>query len=125
MSPMHVEFAASRPSGDYALVLPAAGTNRPAAANLGDAASVDAMLKRQRFEGDAGSAAEVFVAADGGVRRVLFVGVGGGSTPSEIAEKLGGTAVAKLLTSGERHLVFDLSGLSFDADATARVALAA
>ena len=83
------------------------------------------MLRRQRFDGEAGSAAEVYAAEDGGVRRVLFVGTGGGSTPSDSAEKLGGTAVAKLLTSGERHLVIDLSGASFDAEATARVALAA
>src|SRR5687768_10178827 len=122
---MQVHFAATRPTGDYTLVLPSAGTNRPSASSLGEAAPIDAMLKRQRFDGEAGSSAEVYAAENGGVRRVLFVGTGGGSTASDSAEKLGGTAVAKLLTSGEKHLVIDLSGFSFDADATARVALAA
>ena len=45
--------------------------------------------------------------------------------PSEAAEKLGGTAVARLLTSGEKKAVIDLSGLGYDADAAARVGLAA
>ena len=39
-------------------------------------------------------------------------------------EKLGGAAVARLLTSGETDAVIDLTGLDFDADAAARVALA-
>ena len=40
-------------------------------------------------------------------------------------EKLGGAAVARLLTSGETDAVIDLSGLGYDADAAARVALGA
>ena len=35
---MQIEFAASRPSGDYALVTPSAGHNRPAAKSLDDKA---------------------------------------------------------------------------------------
>jgi leucyl aminopeptidase len=42
-----------------------------------------------------------------------------------MAEKLGGTAVARLLTSGEKKLVIDVRGLELDVDATARVGLAA
>ncbi|HET8535306.1 MAG TPA: leucyl aminopeptidase [Sphingomicrobium sp.] len=122
---MQIEFAASRPSGDYALVIPSAGHNRPAAKSLDDKAKVEAALKRQRFDGDSGSAAELFAEQDGKSRRLVVVGTGGDSSPSDAAEKLGGTAVARLLTSGESHAVIDLGGLDYDSDAAARVALGA
>jgi leucyl aminopeptidase len=122
---MQIEFAASRPSGDCALVIPSAGHNRPAAKSLDDKAKVEAALKRQRFDGDSGSAAELFAEQDGKSRRLVVVGTGGDSSPSDAAEKLGGTAVARLLTSGESHAVIDLGGLDYDSDAAARVALGA
>ncbi len=86
-------------------------------------AAVDAALKRSRFEGDPGSVVETFL--DDGGRRLLVVGTGSDVKPGEAAEKLGGTAVARLLTSGETNAVIDLTGLGYDADAAARVALAA
>ena len=122
---MQIEFADSRPSGDFALVIPSAGTKRPGAAAAGDESRIEAALKRQRFEGDSGSVAELFVDQDGMSRRLLVVGTGGDSTPAGAAEKLGGTAVARLLTSGETDAVIDLAGSDFDADSAARVALAA
>lgn len=123
---MQIRFADSRPTGDFALVLPAAGKNRIALDSLGsDRGAVDAVLSRQRFEGDSGSSAEVFIPADGGVRRLIVVGTGDGTGPAEAAEKLGGTLVGRLLVSGEKQAVLDLSGLNYDADAAARVALAA
>jgi len=123
---MQIEFAASRPSGDFALVIPSAGTNRPGIDSLGDHRDrTEAALKRQRFDGDSGSAAELFVEEGGAVRRLVVIGTGGGSTPAESAEKLGGTAVARLLTSGESEAVIDLTGLDYDSDSAARVALAA
>jgi leucyl aminopeptidase len=122
---MQIEFAASRPSGDYALVIPSAGPNRPAAKSLDDKAKIEAALKRQRFEGDSGSTADLLVDQDGNSRRLLVVGTGSDSMPEQAAEKLGGTAVARLLVSGESRAVIDLSGSDYDADATARVALAA
>ncbi len=123
---MQVRFADKRPTGDFALVLPVAGKDRSALSSLGPAqAAVVAGLDRQRFEGEAASAAEQFIDDGGTLRRVLTVGTGGGSSPGDAAEKLGGTAVARLLTSGETIAVIDLSGFNFDADAAARVALAA
>jgi len=122
---MQIEFAESRPTGDFALVLPSAGAMRPGVTALSDSAKAEFVLKRERFEGDSGSSAELFVDDDRTARRVVVVGTGADSKPSEIAEKLGGTAVAKLLKSGETHAVIDISGLGFDADAAARVALAA
>ena len=123
---MQIRFADSRPDGDYALVVAVAGKNRSALDQIGgERPAIDATLNRQRFEGDSGSAAELFVPADKGVRRVLIVGVGEGNSPVESAEKLGGTAVARLLTSGETHIVIDVTGADYDADAAARIAFAA
>jgi leucyl aminopeptidase len=48
-----------------------------------------------------------------------------GTTGADGAEKLGGTAVARLLTSGETRAVIDVSAVGFDADAAAQVALGA
>jgi leucyl aminopeptidase len=125
MPQMQIRFADSRPSGDYALVLPVAGNDRSALSSLGPAGrQVGAALDRQRFDGEGSGVSEQFVDENGSVRRVLVVGVGAPASP-ETAEKLGGTAAARLLTSGEKKVVIDLSGLGLDADAAARVALAA
>ncbi|HUE78163.1 MAG TPA: leucyl aminopeptidase [Sphingomicrobium sp.] len=121
---MEIRFAEQRPAGDYALVLPVAGKDRAALEGLGDdRAAVEAALSRQRFDGDAASSAEHFLTAKAGVRRLLVVGTGADCKPAEAAEKLGGTVAARLLVSGEKHAVIDLSGLGYDADAAARVAL--
>ena len=116
---MQIRFAASRPDGDYALVLPAA--NAAAESIKGVGAGLEAALKRQRFDGEPASTAEHFADA----RRILVVGTGKGPATSEGAEKLGGTVSARLLTSGEKHAVIDLTGLGYDAEAAAHVALGA
>ena len=123
---MQIRFAEQRPTGDYALVLPAAGKDRSTLGSLGPSQqAVTAALDRQRFEGEASSASEQFIDDSGTVRRLLLVGVGAGAISGDAAEKLGGTAASRLQTSGEKTAVIDLSGLSFDADAAARVGLAA
>jgi leucyl aminopeptidase len=122
---MQIEFAATRPTGDFALVIPSAGDARPGIGSLGDKDKIESTLQRQRFEGDGGSAAELFIDDGGSARRLLVVGVGSDATPAEAAEKLGGTAVARLLKSGETHAVIDVTSLDYDADSAARVALAA
>jgi len=122
---MQIRFADTRPTGDFALVLPAAGTARPGLDSLGAAkGAVEAALKRSRFEGDSGAVVETFLDGEDG-RRLLVIGTGADGNSGEAAEKLAGTAVARLLTSGETNAVIDLSGLDYDADAAARVALAA
>ena len=121
---MQIHFADSRPAGDYALVLPVAAKSRAALESLGaDQPAAEAALNRQRFDGESGSTAEAYLASDWG-RRLLLVGTGE-SSDSKAAEKLAGTAVARLLTSGETHAVIDISGAGFDSDAAARAALAA
>ncbi|MEA3057285.1 MAG: leucyl aminopeptidase [Sphingomonadales bacterium] len=123
---MEIRFADRRPEGDYALVLPVAGKDRSSLALLGAAqAGVASALDRQRFEGDAASASEHFIDDDGTVRRLLVVGTGAGTSAKDAAEKLGGTATARLLTSGETHAVIDVSGAGLDADSAARTGLAA
>jgi leucyl aminopeptidase len=123
---MQIRFAASRPAGDYALVLSVPGKDRSSLASLGAAQpAVAAALDRQRFEGEPASVSEQFIDDGGTLRRLLVIGAGTGSAPHETAEKLAGTAVARLLTSGETKAVIDVSGLEVDADATARAGLAA
>ncbi len=122
---MKISFAATRPAGDYALVIPSAGKERPALKSLGSAsASLEAAIKRQRFDGDANSVVEHIIDGDH-PHRLLVVGTGAGVPPADAAEKLGGVAAARLLISGETHAVIDLTGLDYDADSAARVALAA
>src|SRR4051794_39517989 len=123
---MQIRFADSRPAGDYALVLPVAGKDRSTLGSLGasQSAIVEA-LDRSRFEGDASSASEHFIDDKGSVRRLVVIGVGAGNSPADASEKLGGTAASKLQTSGEKTAVIDLTGLNYDADAAARVALGA
>ena len=122
---MKISFAATRPAGDYALVIPSAGGERPGLASLGPANNAaEAAIKRQRFDGEANSVVEHIVDGDN-PHRLLVVGTGKGVAPADAAEKLGGVAAARLLLSGETHAVIDLGGLDYDADAAARVALAA
>ena len=122
---MQIRFADIRPSGDYALALPAAGGKRPGIDSLGDTkAGVEAALKRHRFDGESGAISDHFVDGDKG-GRLLVIGTGADVASAEAAEKLGGAVVARLLTSGEREAVIDLTGLGYDADAAARVALGA
>ena len=123
---MQISFADTRPTGDYALVLPVAGKDRASLASLGPAQqTVAATLDRQRFEGEGSSVSEQFAEESGAVRRILVVGLGAGTAPADAAEKLGGTTAARLLASGEKKAVIDVSALGYDADTAARVGLAA
>ena len=122
---MHIRFADARPKGDYALVLPVAAKDRKSLGSLGQSRqSVATALDRQRFEGEPASVSEQFIDDSGTSRRLLVIGTGTGMS-GDAAEKLGGTAAARLQTSGEKKAVIDLSGLGYDADAAARVGLGA
>ena len=121
---MQIRFADTRPSGEYALVLPVTGKDRASLGSLGAAQpAVMATLDRQRFDGDGSAVSEQFIDDNGAVRRLLVIGLGSGPNGDQGAEKLGGTAVARLLTSGEKTAVIDVSG--YEADKAARVAFAA
>ena len=123
-----VEFAASRPSGAYALAIPARGDDalEQRLASLGaDAGLVARAADAQRFERDLGSVAEAFVADGDGVRRVLIFGLGTQADADGGYERAGGTLTAKLLVSGEAKLVVDLSGLGLGGRDAARLAFGA
>ena len=101
---MKISFADRRPDGEYALVLPVAGKDRSSLASLGAAEqTMVGALDRQRFEGDASAVAEQFVDDGGTCGGSCWCGMGTGSATKEAAEKLGGTAVARLSTSGEKQ----------------------
>jgi leucyl aminopeptidase len=114
---MKITFADSRPDDAQVLVVPASGSDDKGLASLG----VSAALKRQRFEGENGQVGEHF--SDNG--RVIVIGVSKDKLDGAAAERIGGTAIARLLTSGETKAVIDLTSLGSDADFAARVALAA
>jgi leucyl aminopeptidase len=116
---MKIRFADRLPEGNFALVLPASGLDAESVRNMGG--ELRDALTRQRFEGEAANAAEHFQ----GGRRILVLGVDKNGNSPASAEKLGGNAVARLLTSGETAAIIDLSGLNYDADRAARVGLGA
>lgn len=123
---MKIRFADQRPGGDFALVLPVAGKDRASLRLLGAAeAAIAAGLDSQRFEGEAESAQEHFAELDGKTRRVLVVGASKEPKTPDAAEKIGGTAVARLQTSGEKVAVIDISALGLDADGASLVGLGA
>jgi leucyl aminopeptidase len=120
---MEIRFSDTRPSGDFALVIPSSGASRPGLDSIGAAKSaVESALKRNRFEGESGAVVEHFVEGEKG-GRLLVIGTGDEPAKGDAPEKLGGAAVARLLTSGEKEAVIDLTGMNYDADAAARVAL--
>lgn len=65
-----------------------------------------------RFGGKVGQVFEAFVAGEGGVKRLAFVGTGKGDSAERSAnlEKAGAALTAKYLTSGETALAIDFSG---------------
>ena len=115
---MQIRFADRVPDG-MALVIPAAGGDAESVRRLGG--QLTEALSNQRFDGESGSTVEQFHSG----RRVVVIGTGKNGSAADGPEKLGGSAVAKLLISGERSAVIDLTGLGFDADAGAKVGLGA
>jgi leucyl aminopeptidase len=75
-----------------------------------------------RFEGDAGTISDHFIA---GPQRILLAGVDKGD--ADAFEKLGAAVTAKLLTSGQTRAIVDLTGLPVtpSAEAVARMAAGA
>ena len=126
---MKISFASDRPAGAYALALPVWSEDMVADRLGGLDPAARAVAARaaeaQRFEREAASVAETFVAEGEGARRLLLVGLGDRRQDESLFEKVGGALTARLLTSGETRLVVDLSGLGLDGEAAARIALGA
>ncbi|MGI4879895.1 MAG: leucyl aminopeptidase, partial [Janthinobacterium lividum] len=65
-----------------------------------------------RFDGDAASIVEIFAPANSPATRVLVVGLGkAGAADASAFEKIGGAIVARLITSGEKSVTIDLTGV--------------
>jgi leucyl aminopeptidase len=126
---IRVEFAAARPEGAYALAIPVRAEDvlHDRLGALGDPARAFAAraAEAQRFERDLGGIAETFVDDGGNVRRLLLVGLGPQPGADGGYERAGGALTAKLLVSGESHLVVDLSGLGLSGRDAARLAFGA
>ena len=109
---MNVRFADRRPDGAYALALPLASgapdADRLAPLGANAAAFAGRAAAAARFEGEAGTIAEIYVPEGDGVRRVLLAGLGDADSDAAY-ERCGGTLAARLLTSGETTLVIDLA----------------
>ncbi|WP_019833354.1 leucyl aminopeptidase [Sphingomonas sp. PR090111-T3T-6A] len=125
---MNVRFADRRPEGAYALAFPQqagqADSDRLTSL-LGDGAGlVRQAATAARFEGEAGSVAEVFAPEGAGVRRVLLAGLGDGDQDAQY-ERAGGALVAKVQMSGEKTLVIDFTGHKGTAERAARLAYGA
>ena len=121
---MLVRFADARPDGDYVLALPVpsgmALADRLGGLEQGARELALKAAEAMRFEGETGAIAETFVPENGAVRRLLLVGTGvAGDIDRGGFDKAGGALSARLLTSGEKTLVVDVSGLSGDLGAIA------
>jgi leucyl aminopeptidase len=124
-----VEFAAARPDGAYALAIPVRAEDalHDRLGALGDPARAFAAraAEAQCFERELGGIAETFFEESGAVRRLLLVGLGAQPGNDGGYERAGGALTAKLLVSGETHLVVDLTGLGFSGRDAARLAFGA
>jgi leucyl aminopeptidase len=120
---MLVRFAAARPDGAYALAIPvpagALTADRLAGLDENIRTIVRQSAEAARFEGEAGTILELFVADGAGVRRLLLVGTG---TGTDGYERAGGALAAKVLTSGETRLVVDLGGTGVSGEVAAQLA---
>jgi leucyl aminopeptidase len=116
---MKISFADRRPDDAQVLVLPAASAKDESVAAMGG--SLSAALDRQRFKGESGDIVEHIIDK----LRVIVIGLPKGKRDGADAERIGGSAIARLLMSGESKAVIDLSMVGADADFAARVGLAA
>ena len=126
---MKISFTAQRPSGAFALAIPAWSedllTDRLAGLGEGARSLAAGAAQAQRFEREAATIAEVFIDDAGATRRLLIVGLGANRADEAVYERVGGALTARLLLSGETRLVVDLSGLGLDGAAAARIAYGA
>ena len=124
---MKIDFVTTVPADPAILALPVGqgpgdGARWPGLE--GDAAALATVAaKAARFDGEAGSSVDLFVPEGGKTRRVVLLGVGGGSDADW--EKAGGALTAKLLTSGATDVVVDLGAIGAAPSATAAARFAA
>ena len=126
---MHVTFASARPVDAAVLALPVEkdGFGRIPANTLDDAtlALARGAAKAGRFDGEAGTSAEIFLPGEDHARRLVLIGVGAGGEADY--ERAGGALTARFLTSGTTSIVVDFASLGAQPSsrAVARFAAAA
>ena len=118
---MKIVFVPSRPDAAAVLALPVM-KGEAIGGGLGDRhrAVAEAAAAGQRFTGDAGTAADLFVGEGEGTQRIVLLGVGEGDDAAY--ERAGGALAARVLTSAV-EVVADLTGA--DAASAARFAAGA
>jgi leucyl aminopeptidase len=122
-----IQFASQRGTAT-ALVLPiaAGGLDRIDAAGLEPQVTslVGGAARAGKFDGEAGSMAEIFVPGEGdSAGRVILLGIGDGEGPA--LEKAGGALTGRFLLSGLTDLTVDFTGTAVSARAIARFAATA
>jgi leucyl aminopeptidase len=117
---MKLSFANAVPSAADVLALPIekGGVDRASFAGLDAAAQalVIAGANATKFDGEAGSIGEFVVSAEGGVRRIALLGIGGGGDRDW--EKAGGALTPRYLVGGTTQVAVDFASL--DAPPTAQ-----
>jgi len=121
---MRISFVDGRPATAHALAIAVA----PATLGGGGLAALPeparilarAAAQANRFDGESGAVVEFFGETDAAYRRLLLVGIGSKND----FERAGAALVAKLLVSGEKSVVVDISAVAGDKPAEAAVALA-
>jgi leucyl aminopeptidase len=124
---MKISFSAVTPAPNEAIALPVEkdGLDRLSSGQFDSAAlaTIVATARASRFEGEAGGVVETFLAVEGGVQRVLLLGVGAGGDADY--ERAGGALTARLLTSGVESVAVDLATAGATPNAAARFAAGA
>ncbi|WP_425440962.1 leucyl aminopeptidase [Sphingomonas palmae] len=118
---MKITFAPTRSANASVLALLVRKGAEPAGLGADHKSLVAGAMSGQRFEGEAGMSADVFLPGPAGAQRVVLLGVGSGDDAA--FERAGGALTAKLLTAGVATVVADLSGA--DAACAARFAAGA
>ena len=118
---MKITFAATRPTNAAVLALAVRKGGEPVGLDADHQSLVRQAMSGQRFEGEPGTSADMFLPGPDAAQRVVLLGVGSGDDASY--ERAGGALAAKLLTAGAATVVADLSGA--DAASAARFAAGA
>ena len=121
---MRIRFADSRPAATHALAITVAPGTLDGAGLSGLPESGRLLARTaasaNRFDGETGSVVEFVGETDGVHRRLLLVGVGAKND----YERAGAALAAKLLVSGEKTLVVDISASASGSPVEAAVSLA-
>src|SRR3546814_7982332 len=126
---MKIEFASRHPEEVHALAV-LIGKDRAlsTAADAADSATGGQLrraLASARFDGDAAQLVELIAPGGLSASRLLAVGTGAAGTADRaLYERIGGALAARLQSSGETHLVVDVTGAEAAADVSPGASLA-